>query len=420
MQHETESTVSELVVGPPRSTTDTGEKLHLALLIYDLFVGGVQRSMLTLAEGLAERGHRVDLVVMRPKVFFDLTASPLLRVVSIEHWWTRLPLIGWWNRTRAIASPPAIARYLRTVRPDVLLSASHYVNLAAILGRQLAGTDTPLVISQRIHLSQAIANTRFPPGWRPLLKWMVRRYYRKADAILAVSAGVAEDLAAVASLPRRAIRVIYNPVVTPGMLGQASAPMAHPWFLPGEPPIILGVGRLIAQKDFATLIRAFARVLAHRPVRLMILGEGNKRRELEELADSLGVHQSLTLPGYAENPFAYMARAAVFVLSSRFEGLPGVLIQAMACGCPVVSTDCASGPREILERGAYGPLVPVGDDKALAEAIQTVLDKPASRERLMACASEYGVDRAVEQHLQVLFEVYRRKSAYELPAHARS
>jgi glycosyltransferase involved in cell wall biosynthesis len=153
---------------------------------------------------------------------------------------------------------------------------------------------------------------------------------------------------------------------------------------------------------------------------LIILGEGNKRRELEELADSLGVHQSLTLPGYAENPFAYMARAAVFVLSSRFEGLPGVLIQAMACGCPVVSTDCASGPREILERGAYGPLVPVGDDKALAEAIQTVLDKPASRERLMACASEYGVDRAVEQHLQVLFEVYRRKSAYELPAHARS
>ena len=420
MQHETASTVSELVVGSPRSTTDTGEKLHIALLIYDLFVGGVQRSILTLAEGLAERGHRVDLVVMRPKVFFDLTASPLLRVVSLERWWTRLPPIGWWNRTRAIASPPAIADYLRTARPDVLLSASHYVNLAAILGRQLAGTDTPLVISQRIHLSQAIANTHFPPGWRPFLKWMVRRYYPKADAILAVSAGVADDLAAVASLPRQVIRVTYNPVVTPTMLGQASDPLAHPWFLPGEPPVILGVGRLMAQKDFATLIRAFARVLAHRPARLMILGEGNKRRELEELADTLGVRHSLALPGYAENPFAYMARAALFVLSSTFEGLPGVLIQAMACGCPVVSTDCPSGPREILERGAYGPLVPVGDDKALAQAIQAVLDKPASRERLTTCASEYGVDRAVEQHLQVLYEAYRGKFANELPAHARS
>jgi len=140
----------------------------------------------------------------------------------------------------------------------------------------------------------------------------------------------------------------------------------------------------------------------------MILGEGKKRRELEELADSLGVRQDLALPGFEENPFAYMARAAVFVLSSAYEGLPGVLIQAMASGCPVVSTDCPSGPMEILEHGSYGPLVPVGDDTAMAEAIQTVLDAPPSRERLRGRAAEFSMDRAVEQHLEVLFEGYRK------------
>jgi glycosyltransferase involved in cell wall biosynthesis len=238
---------------------------------------------------------------------------------------------------------------------------------------------------------------------------MVRRYFRDAGAILAVSDGVADDLAAVASLPRCTIRTIYNPVVTSDLLKQASVPMAHPWFSPGAPPVILGVGRLAAQKDFAMLIRAFARIRAGRLIRLMILGEGKKRRELEELADSLGVRQDLALPGFEENPFAYMARAAVFVLSSAYEGLPGVLIQAMACGCPVVSTDCPSGPREILEHGSYGPLVPVGDDTAMAEAIQTVLDASPSHERLRVRAAEFSMDRAVEQHLEVLFEVYRKR-----------
>jgi glycosyltransferase involved in cell wall biosynthesis len=143
----------------------------------------------------------------------------------------------------------------------------------------------------------------------------------------------------------------------------------------------------------------------------MILGEGKKRRELEELADSLGVRQDLALPGFEENPFAYMARAAVFVLSSAYEGLPGVLIQAMASGCPVVSTDCPSGPREILEHGSYGPLVPVGNDRAMAEAIQTVLDAPPSQERLRRRAAEFSMDRAMEQYLEVLFELSRKNHA---------
>lgn len=383
------------------------EKLYLALFISGLEVGGVERTMLVLAHELAVRGHRVDLLVTKGQGFFGDSVSPLVRLIDLERWWTRLPFIRSSKRKRSLASSPTVARYLLSNRPDVLLAASHYVNLAAIWGCQLAGTETALVIRQCTHLSHALTNTSFPTGRRPFLGWMVRRFFPKADAIVAVSNGVADDLAVVAALPRNAIRTIYNPVVTPDLQARAFAPLDHPWFAPEAPPVILGVGRLAAQKDFSTLIRAFARIRAQRPVRLMILGEGKKRAELEDLADSLGVRDDLALPGFEANPFAYMARASVFALSSLYEGLPGVLIQAMACGCPVVSTDCPSGPMEILQNGSHGPLVHVGDDAEMAKAIQAQLDAPRNPERLKARAAEFSMSRAVDQHLEVLFKVHR-------------
>jgi glycosyltransferase involved in cell wall biosynthesis len=170
--------------------------------------------------------------------------------------------------------------------------------------------------------------------------------------------------------------------------------------MPGSPPVVLGAGRLEAQKDFPTLLKAFARVRAVREARLILLGEGKDRPLLEALAQDLRVAENVELPGFVENPFAYMARATVFVLSSTYEGLPGVLIQAMACGCPVVSTDCPSGPAEILAGGAYGPLAPVGDDRALAQAILAQLDAPVDRERLCARAALFSVEHAVERYLQ--------------------
>jgi len=389
------------------------EKLHLAVFISGLGVGGVERTMLSLAHELALRGHRVDLLVTKGQGFFRDSVSPLVHLIDLESWWMRLPLIGSSKRKRSLASAPAIARYLRGNRPDVLLASSHYVNLAAVWGRRLAGTGTPLVIRQCTHLSSAILNTKLPTGRRPFLGRMVRRFFPQADAIVAVSNGVADDLAVVAALPRQAIRTIYDPVVTSDLPARALAPVNHPWFSPGAPPVILGVGRLAAQKDFSTLIRAFARVHACRPVRLLILGDGEKRRELEDLADSLGVRQDLALPGFEENPFAYMARAAVFSLSSVYEGLGGVLIQAMACGCPVVSTDCPSGPKEILQNGSQGPLVSVGDDAELARAIQMQLDAPRNEERLKARAAEFSVGRSVDEHLEVLFKVHRSRRISE-------
>jgi glycosyltransferase involved in cell wall biosynthesis len=209
----------------------------------------------------------------------------------------------------------------------------------------------------------------------------------------------------VTGVPRDRVETIYNPVVTPDLESLARAAVDHPWFAGDGPPILLGAGRFVAQKDFSTLVKAFARVRAVGPARLMILGRSKRparARRLRALAEHLGVAADVALPGFAANPFAYMARASAFVLSSRWEGLPGVLIEAMACGCPVVSTDCPSGPREILAGGSYGPLVPVGDAAALAEAILRVLALPPDRARLRTRAAEFSVEQAVDRYLDVL------------------
>jgi glycosyltransferase involved in cell wall biosynthesis len=256
------------------------------------------------------------------------------------------------------------------------------------------------VIRVSNHPSLSAVNSR---GQRDRLQLRHARYlYPKADAIVAVSEGVAEDVTRVTGISRDRITTIYNPVVTPELENLRHAPLDHPWFAPSSPPLILGVGKFKIQKDFPTLLRAFARVRAVRPARLLILGEGRKRAELENLARELGVANDVALPGFVPNPFPYMTRASLFVLSSAWEGLPGALVEALACGCPVVSTDCPSGPAEILAGGLYGPLVPVGNDTALAEAILSALDVPPDRDRLRARAALFSVDRATDRYLEVL------------------
>ena len=231
-----------------------------------------------------------------------------------------------------------------------------------------------------------------------------------ADAIVAVSHGVAEDLADVTGLPRETISVIYNPVVDDRLAQLAAAPLEHPWFRTSGPPVLLAVGRLAPQKDYPTLIEAFARVRAKRAVRLLILGDAKnaqdmarERATLMQIAARKNVADDLELAGFAANPAAYMAHAALLVLSSRHEGLGNVLIEALACGCPVVSTDCPHGPAEILGQGIYGRLVPVGDSEAMAAAILATLDEPPDRERLRVRGAEFTVERAVDAYLDLLF-----------------
>ncbi len=236
------------------------------------------------------------------------------------------------------------------------------------------------------------------------LKESARLLYPLADAHIAVSQGVADDLGKFVRLNPNKVHAIYNPVVTNDLLERARLTPDHPWLADkseSSPPVLLGVGRLTGQKDFPTLIRAFATVRRAQAARLIILGEGERRAQLEALATELGVAEDVSLPGFVDNPFAFMAQADLFVLSSRFEGLPGALIQAMACGCKVVSTDCPSGPAEIL-KGGLAPLVPVGDAEALAQAMLETLNDPAPRPELRDRALHFSEETTIPQYLQVL------------------
>jgi glycosyltransferase involved in cell wall biosynthesis len=302
-----------------------------------------------------------------------------------------------------LASIPALALYLRRERPDVLLSGASHVNLVSLWAQRLARVPLRLVLrASNDPIGYPEAFPRAQRALRGCLRWLARRSYPWADAVIAVSRGVAEDLACLTGMPRERIHTIYNPVVTPELAQKARAPVSHPWLGAAGVPLVLGAGKLKLQKDFPTLIRAFARLRARRPARLVILGEGVQRKKLEALVRELGVGADVALPGHVDNPWAWMARASVFVLSSAWEGLPGVLIEAMACGCPVVSTDCASGPAEILADGTYGPLVPVGDESALADAIDAVLASPPDPAVLRSRAADVSAEPAVDAYLEVL------------------
>jgi glycosyltransferase involved in cell wall biosynthesis len=392
---------------------------HIALFAPVLNDSGVAKVMTTLADAFAARGYRVDLVVGRienngthrllgganmvqvaqsslARGWFDAARADPGGIGTLIHAVVRSGKPG--SRLRYL---PGLITYLQTVRPTVVVSAGTVANLMALWARDLAGVSTWVVACEHNNLSGKVRGGRVRgTGRLRVVARLVGRVYDRADSIVAVSDGVADDLAVVAGLSRERIATIPNPVVTPDLLASARAPLEHPWFAPGEPPVLLGVGRLVPAKDFATLLKAFAQVRAARGARLLILGEGAERAALEALADELGIGTDVAFPGYVANPYAYMSRAAAFVLSSRWEGLVSVLIEAMACGCPVVSTDCPSGPFEILNGGALGPLVPVGDHAALGVAICATLDGPSDPSRLRARARAFSLETSAVRYLE--------------------
>ena len=355
--------------------------------------GGVQAKRVDLANGLAARGFAVEVVM--PQVLGE-HLKRLRSPVEVTSLVTRNPL--------SVVS--RLARYLRSARPSVLISSQQHTNVAAVLARDLARTKTPLVVTQHNALSEIL---RASPHKlvRKALPFSTRLLLRRADQILAVSQGVADDLARVAKLDRRRIEVVYNPVIGPDHERRAVAPSGHPWLDEGEIPVVLGAGALVPRKDFETLIRAFSLLRLARKSRLVILGEGPERERLQALACQLGIEHHVSLPGFVTNPLAYMARADVFALSSRLEGMPNVLIEAMACGTPVVSTLCDFGPLEILDELAleHAPLVPVGDSWKLCRAINRVLQSPPPPRILQDRASEFSLSRAVTRYGEIIREL---------------
>jgi glycosyltransferase involved in cell wall biosynthesis len=360
-------------------------KERLAIFLPGLYDGGAERTLLNLAEGIASRGFPVDLVLARAEGPYMAEIPDSVRVIDLK-------------APRVFLCLPALVHYLQCERPMALLSTL-YANIIAVWARRITGIPQRVVLNEQNTLS-SVSNGEKDLRWKlypELAKW----FYPWADAITAVSDGVATDLALAAKLSPSLIQVIYNPIVTRELRIKSESHLDHPWFRKGEPPVVLGVGRLTAQKAFEVLIESFAQVRKSQPARLLILGEGEDRPMLEALVRQLGLEQDISMPGFVSNPYPYMAQAALFVLSSRWEGLPTVLVEAMSLGTPVIATDCPSGPMEILRNGQYGLLVPMDDPHALAMAIQKSL---ANHE---ICSSEenwkrFELDFVADQYINAL------------------
>ena len=349
--------------------------------------------LVRLATRFAELGHKTDLVLLDgSRNNYAAELSPNVSVVNLD-----VP------RWRFVKGIPALRRYLRREVPDAMLAALPTANAIAVWACALSSWHPRVVISERNADSTAVGTLK--PQHRGmrnrLARMAIRSSYRFADGVIAISDGVAEGVRAVPGVRPERVHVIHNPSWSPEIEKRAAEPVDHPWLHDTGMPVILMVGRLVQQKDPETLLHAFALLTRSREARLIILGEGLLRRDLEACVRRLGLEDHVSMPGFSENPFAFMRRASVLALSSHNEGFGNVIVEAMACGTPVVSTDSV-GPSEVLDGGRYGPLVPVGDAAALAEAIAATLDRPLPAETLKARAREFSVEKAADAYLRIL------------------
>lgn len=396
--------------------------MDIAFLLPDLGYGGVARSMLHLGRELIARGHRVDFVLFRniircydevprdaglftwknrpDKHAKEDAADVLARLVQLPIRsrpldWLRMASALRWDPF-CLIDPPllhqarAVASYMDLVKPDCVLPSLSRAKAAAILACRFLTEHPPVVPIVHSFVSRYRHTRRY------------RHLAGDAAHFVAVSDSVSECLSAIIGIPRNGITTIYNPVVDSALELKMAEPPDHPWLVDDGAPVILSAGRLARLKDYPTLIKAFSHLTARRPCRLIILGEGRMRNRIENLIRDLNLVDRVSLPGWVENPFMYMSRASLFVMSSRHEGLPGVLVEALACGCPCVSTDCPSGPAEILRNGQIGPLVPMGDEFALAEAMERTLTRPPDADVLRKRAADFSANAAVRAYEKLI------------------
>ena len=343
--------------------------------------------LINLAGGFLDLGCKVEMLLLKQKSAYlkQMPKDISVRTFKAKHAKTALP---------------ELIYYLKTRQPDALLSAKHRPNQTAILAKLLSSVDTRITLRLGTTTSAAIQG-------QSLLKWLswkagMRFTYPRADEVIAVSQGVAQDIAMLSGMDIKKINVVPNPVITKDIYQKAKEQPNHPWLNKKDKIVIVGAGRLTRQKDFSTLIKAFAEVRKEKDARLLIMGEGKKRTELEELIKSLHIEDSVDLAGFVPNPYPIMARSDLFVLSSLWEGSPNVLTEAMALGTPVVSTDCPSGPKEILMGGKIAPLVPMQNYKALAQAMLNQLESPTPSHILKSAVKNYSVEESSKRYLEIM------------------
>ena len=368
------------------SPTDFSQTYSIAILLPDLRGGGAERVMVNLAQEFARLGHRVELVLLRAEGEFLSEARATFSVVTLGV-----------NRFRAV--PWSLSRYLRKRKPDVLIANMWPLTAAAVSGRALSRYRCWLVLVEHATLTNQYRS------WGRLTRLMmglsIAVTYRCADVVAAVSKGVANDTAGLARLPRERVVVVYNPVrKRPPASAKALASVTSLWnCVVGRR--ILTVGSLKDQKNHPLLLRAFAKISCP-DNKLMLLGQGDREPILRALAAELGISDRVIFAGFHADPSPFYATADLFVLSSDYEGLPTVLIEALSFGLPVVSTDCPSGPAEILDHGRYGTLVSVGDAAALACAMDEALSRPHDREALKRRARDFDPEKAAAAYLNLL------------------
>jgi glycosyltransferase involved in cell wall biosynthesis len=363
---------------------------QLSIFIPSFGEGGVDRMLVNIATGIAQRGVAVDFIVTTDHAPYLADLGGGVRILRFE-------ACDDDNLARELAC------YLDSERPEFLMTGKGRDDRIALAARdRLASIQTRYVL----RVGTAVASRARS---RLLFRWQQRKYGRKLlatcsryDVLLANAEAVATEICQATGLSRERIAVVPNPTVTERLYHLASAPPEHPWLTDDDVPVIMGIGGLRRQKDFGTLIRAFASLHQRRPCRLIILGSGRQLARLQRLAQRLGVAEDVDLPGFTANPYAYLSRASLFVLSSLWEGLPNVLIEALALGTPVVATDCPGGAHEILEGGRYGPLVKPGDYGAMSAAMGAVLKERPDSTALKSAAARYTVDAATDAYLAVL------------------
>lgn len=356
---------------------------HIALFLPDMHVGGAERVFLTLAQDFARKGHKVDLVLAHAEGMLLNLIPAGVRVVDLK--------AARWQPMLALSAIHGMIAYLKRERPDVCMSTLTGANLVAVMSHRLARSSARLVLREACTLQNVRSNLR-----RRVMRWL----YPYADAVIALNHVISREMEQLIGVPPERLHILANPIHLEEVLQQSQVPIEYPW--QGEElPIVLGIGRLVPQKDFATLIRAFSVVRGQMSARLLILGDGSKRNELEDLVRELGLQDCVSLPGADTNPYRWLRNARVFVLSSRWEGYPNVVLEALALGVPIVATSYDASIGDLLGRNEAVILTPVGDVAALAEAIM----KQITTRHHAPPSLPQATLKASEGYLQILTEM---------------
>ncbi|WP_198265523.1 glycosyltransferase [sulfur-oxidizing endosymbiont of Gigantopelta aegis] len=386
--------------------------MRIAIYVSSLKGGGAERVMLNLSQGLINQGHQVDLLLSRyegdyikqlPKSIHIIPLKKTSRlfgfILILIQSPLRLKFLALFKLPRFFTRLSSVIHYINEYKPDAIISALHNSNLSAVLAKSCTQSNVHIIVTEHIALSSFIESV---PKRKKKLLPLIKLLYPLANNIVAVSDGVKNDLSDIASIENKKITTIFNPVITPEILEKMRLPAEHSWLNSKKDYKLLAVGRLSKQKDFITLIKAISILKNEIPIKLIILGEGKERKALASLIVEQNLSDTIDLHGFVDNPFSFMSNSDLFVLSSTLEGLPTVLLEALAANCNIVSTDCPFGPSEILKNGKYGKLVPMNNPTKLADAIRSSYFEKSANDEGKQYALQFNLEKASTEYIELI------------------